>query len=234
MTHKLPGEVLAAKFKGSCCLCGGKVTPGDRIHYHQRQTEHFACAEKAAAAVEGLGELVTLTTEERPVLGVPRRTRHLEGSIVVVPLVSRGRYYREDGLSFGLSKDNGWLYTTLARPATVEEIAALEAEEAAAAEQARRRAETRAAWRELRALVQQGDKPEKAEPQGREWPAREKRRYDDDFVIIDEAGGVLWHATYNGRDGDCWAWSNWGSEIAWRIPLTDEARALLVRVGALP
>lgn len=236
MKPTLPGEITNAKFAGRCVLCGGAVQVGDRIHYNKR-TEHLTCAEEALEALAPLAGAppVVFCREEPPQLGRALRLAGCDGKNagrVVVPLVHRRRYYKEDGLSFGLSKDNGWLYTAEARPATAEEVDQLEAAEAAALamhERRRRWDEVRA---RVKATIQAGGKPEKPEPTGREWPAK-RSRFDADYLVIDEGRGLVWLVIYNGRDGDCWAWSNWGSSIVWEAPLSAELRADLVQLGAL-
>jgi hypothetical protein len=233
---ELPGEVLHAQYKGRCCLCGGQVSIGDKIHYHQRRTEHEACAQKALEALAPLAgaEPISYQREEPPELGRPVRLGPGDGAEgqVVVPLVHRRRYFREDGLSFGLSKDNGWLYTIEARPASADEVAELEAQQRAEAARAADRKRRIEAGQRVKAAIR-ATKPETPEPKGREWPAKRKN-YDDDYLIIDEEGGRVWLVVYNGRDGDCWAWNNWRSSIVYEASLTPELRADLVALGALP
>ncbi len=226
----LPGEIVAARFPGTCVRCRGKFAAGEQIHYLKATgAEHLACAEKAAAQLAGVPEedLVRYSVEEQWAPGICRAPRTRE---IVVALAATSRYYAEDGLSFGLSQDRGVLWAVTARRATPEEAAGLEARERAEEERQRRRAEQLAAWKRLlRHLQETGEKPEAADPQGEQWPA--KRNHDQDRVLLDRERGQIWLTVYNGRDGDCWAWSNAGSRIAWVAPLSEEVWALLRAAG---
>lgn len=209
--------------------CRGKFPAGAQIHYLKSTgAEHLACAEEAAEALAEVpeSERVVYSEEEEWGRGL-RRAPHTKEP--VVPLAATSRYYPEDGLSFGLSRDRGVLWTVVARRATAEETATLEAQERAEQERQGRRARQLAAWKALCKAIQAGEKPERAHPEGEQWPA--KRAYDQDRLRIDRERGVIWLVVYNGRDGDCWAWSNAGPDIAWVAPLTEEIWALLREAG---
>lgn len=226
---QLPGEIVAARFTGTCVRCRGEFPAGAQIHYLKATgAEHLACAEEAAAALAGIPEeaRVAYHVEEQWSPGLCRAPRTGE---IVVALAATSRYYAEDGLSFGLSRDRGVLWTVTARRATAEEAAELEGRERAEQERRERRARQLTAWKALCKLIQQGERPEKADPQGEQWPA--KRAYDQPRVLIDRERGQIWLVEYNGRDGDCWAHNNVAGCVAWCTALLEEVWALLREAG---
>ena len=122
---------ITAKFPGKCSECGGRISAGAQIEWSKgegaRHTKCAASSEPRAApgpiALHGgsgngcqgwtVGELI-LSGEQRRRAGGP--------DALVIVTASR-RYVREDGLSFGVGDDSGYLYSATARPATPEEIA---------------------------------------------------------------------------------------------------------------
>jgi len=130
------------------------------------------------------------------------------GSCWVVAAV-RKQWVREDGMSFGVGDESGFLYTFRLRPATEEEAAPVREAEAAAA----RRAEAR---RELAALFDQVDRDGTYEPGSHvlsgeeiEIPASGQRIYGGGrWFVIEEADGRIWAVRNNGRDGDDWGANN--------------------------
>jgi hypothetical protein len=120
-----------------------------------------------------------------------------DGSIVVVEKVS-SRYYREDGLSFGVGDDEGYVWTVTARLATESEISASDREKRTARVNSIKTSSTEAAayiysvamslepeWRGYTHCESDGD-----------WP----QAGNFQFALIGVAGSEIWVAA----DGDGW------------------------------
>lgn len=156
----------------------------------------------------------------------------------VTVLRTSSRYYRDDGLSFGVGDDSGHIYSALVRPADPEEVAQLDEREAALERkhQAERRRE------EIAALIRtDGERPFREGESDPDDVFGAKRRLKpggetvsdrqdiygggDWFVIGDE---WIWYVKNNGSDGACWGDNNvvtgGAGAIGWRIPY-DEALA---------
>lgn len=213
----LPGQILSAKYRGTCALCGTSIAVGTPIHWHLRQAAHMACAEGQHKAMGPTVELDSFEDHQDVVVGAVMR--HPYGSQkgkAIVPISRTRRYIREDGLSLGLNEDSGYLYRVVYREATADEKQAFETAEAERvakeAEQARR---YRAHQSLRRAIQDRGSKPDKVDPQGEEFPKRDGRRYDTTYLVVGES--KVWLVEYNGRDGDCWAWSNHGSDVVFEV-----------------
>jgi hypothetical protein len=160
---------------------------------------------------------------------------------IVVPVETGYRYYDEDGMSFGVGADEGYVYTAIVRPATAEEAAPILAEE----EAVRHRREVAArkdallSWRgpdEAKGAVCPrpitGPSPAGAEVVPHEAPPLYYSGVRDE-LRVDRANQLVWALSYNGRDGDTWDASNWRSFIAIHHPLTPEREALIAELTAL-
>ena len=133
-------------------------------------------------------------------------------------LKASSRYVREDGLSFGVGDDSGYIYTAIARPATDEEAAPLK--EKIAAEATRK-----AAAEQLTALREQvranGEKPSGMhEPEGERFDDTQTLYGGGDWFVI--GSEWIWHVQNNGADGDDWSRNNvrtgGAGGIGWRVP----------------
>lgn len=142
---------IKAKYNGTCRACGAFLPAGSRIDWSRDTGSRCAggCQEKTAGdgnvdapySLEGgsgygcdgwaVGQLMSAY-----LLDGKLSRKDVEGAQrtwLVVVRASR-RYIREDGMSFGLGDESGYLYSASCRLATEEEYApALEAEAKAAA-----------------------------------------------------------------------------------------------------
>lgn len=149
------------------------------------------------------------------------------------------KFYAGDGWSFGVMDESGYLYFSEVREATDAERQGLEQREA---RQARRtELEQRGTDLALAAgpdveVPEQGQTGDlRALPGVRTSPRRQQDFATVDPYIhlrVDEPGGWLWALTYNGADGDNWSYSNYGTCIARRMPLTAERAALVADLRA--
>ena len=117
------------------------------------------------------------------------------------------RYYGEDGMSFGVGDDSGYVYTATVRKATREEAAPVRAREEA--KKARKQAKEMllSIAREIR---ENGDRPElQGAPAGVriDMPGNPENIHGGGewFVIGQDR---VWHVRNNGADGDDWSANN--------------------------
>ena len=143
----------------------------------------------------------------------------LKDKLITVVSAS-SRYYREDGMSFGVGDEQGYVYSAKVRLATEDEGKSIVAAEnrAATARDIRLQLAT------LRAMIQKhGVRPEgDNSPQGeRLFDKQDIYGGGDWFVLGDRE---IWYVQNNGSDG-----SNWGANnvstggaggIGWRVPYT--------------
>jgi len=225
---------IRAKYAGRCAVCGGAISVGAKIEWNRGQkARHISCPgadSPAAPAPESnmrafsRGQGYGGTTYS---IGERIRDRS-DGSWWVAERVSK-TYIDEDGLSFGVGDESGYIYRASARPATVEEAAQFQAE--ADAREAKRLARKSADARlgELSREHMCGtDRPKlDRAPTGTVLAAWLRCSWvrDDD--------GVLWHIIDNGHDGDDWRANNAPGAVVIRVGPTcaDELIALAAAYG---
>ena len=147
-----------------------------------------------------------------------RARERVPGTPEYLTVVKSGsRYYREEGMSFGVGDEQGRVFWASCREATPEEIAPVKAARDA-------REQKRVLQKELadlaRKLQTDGERPEQADPQG-------DRILDDQNIY---GGGswwmvsvdAVWYVRNNGADGDNWAHNNvrtgGAGAIGWTLP----------------
>lgn len=163
----------------------------------------------------------TILAVDDPTLPRGAKGRH----VYAVVLTSKTRYYREDGMSFGVGDEKGHVYTHTLRPVT-------------AAELARRIDDEHGDAIELDAIreLTQLRKIEGWEyaPKAARWPDGETlikdisdaRLYGGgwEFRLV---GDEVYYIQGNGADGDDWSYNNLPSAIAHRTPAVPELVAQL-------
>ncbi len=227
---------IRARYGSTCAACGGRIEPGDLIEWSRgAAARHVTCPTRQAPAAPATPAPIQFSTtghsrNDGPAVG--STFRHRQHGIVTV-LSSRGQYIREDGMSFGLMDESGWLFAVGARPAT-------EAEAAPVLEREARTELCRTARARLAAIAKQIE-------QAGEYPARTPEGIvpegDRVFDTQDIYGGggwfvvgpeYIWYCRNNGADGDDWGRNNvrtgGAGAIGRRVPfdqaLADEIRAL--------
>jgi hypothetical protein len=208
-----------------------------------KRSEEKRAAERAAGIIQiergegyggeafGVGEVVWVDeTRYRP--------DGAQGWYVV--LSAKSHYIREDGMSFGVGEDSGYLFSATLRPATAEEAAPHQAK-AEAAQQRRQR----------RQAIEQGlrnhfaaNAPDAEYPAGPITPQGVRVNIGEgqniygtgEWFVLDNDGTHVWHVRNNGMDGDNWAYNNIGTggagAIGHRFPLTPERREILTLAQA--
>ena len=119
---------MIAKYPGRCRKCGRPINRGDQIEWESgKGAAHVECPKATAAAPtisRGSGFGGHPYTE-----GETFFDKQL-GKLITITKASQ-RYYREDGMSFGVGDESGYIYYAEYRDATPEEMAKVEADKAA-------------------------------------------------------------------------------------------------------
>ncbi len=142
------------------------------------------------------------------------------------------RYFREDGMSFGVGDESGYVYAASARAATPEETA-IEEEKRAKKEVAKQKVVDRENIAKL--IRDTGDRPD-----GSFTPEGEMRYINSDSIVY--GGGSwfvlgpewIWYVKNNGGDGDNWGNNNiktgGAGAIGWRVPATPELAEKIIKL----
>lgn len=221
---------MTARYNGFCRQCGRKILAGTEILYSQDEgATHVDCGEEGEDVAPALSQpspehSIRISQGEgyggRPYqVGQILATADADEWLIV--LSASKTYYREDGMSFGVGDEHGYIYSATCRPATPEEAAPTIAERAEA--QARRQAVSDLAAEHARIIEEgqpghspEGERVNVGEGQtiygGGEW-----------FVVGPE---WIWAVRNNGADGDSWANNNISTggagAIGRRVPTTPE------------
>lgn len=234
--------LITARYAGICAGCGETIVPGRQIAYDPdtKLVYHPNC--QAAAAIPapfrlsgGSGYGCRPWTPGQVVrCSDILRERGYPEYVAVVRVGER--YYGQDGMSFGVGDESGYVYWAQCREATPEEIAIAHQAE----EDARRREEARRRVRQIKEdIVNHGERPAKAGAVRGEvlFDTQDIYGGGDWFVIQPEA---IWYVRNNGADGDDWSRNNVATggagAVGWRVPfsqeLVDELRQLARLLGA--
>lgn len=200
---------LDAKWAGTCRKCGQSFPAGTRIDYVRGAgSAHVTCptpsvATASAAGSDAADAPFVITRDcgrSKPMIdgevGQTLRMRSKPGEVgkVVTVVRQHRRWVSEDGLSFGLSDDSGWVLTLCCREATEKERARLEADEAqeqAARAEATRIRDERRALEQL--FLESGERPAGShDVEGEEIPVSSSARAygGGSWLIIEPAAFV--------------------------------------------
>ena len=151
--------------------------------------------------------------------------RHRDGKIITV-VAYRSQYFAEDGLTFGVGAESGYLHKASCRPATQEESDAVIAAECKS--EARRQSDV--AYPSL-FDKEAGERvpPRRRRPSGETVKIKGGHSITGHGteVLIEEGETYVWVIEDNGADGHCWANTNIGTpgyagEIGFRFDATPE------------
>ncbi len=234
---------ITARYPGRCAKCGQPIRPGQPINWYPqtRQTTHVTCSATKS-------ETTTTTQEAAPyhlsggegygytgwhrgqVVRTPQRLREQGYPEWLYVLRTGQRYYREDGMSFGVGDESGYVYSAECREATPEEAAPH-------IEATRRQAEIKAAKVRVAEIARQirqfGERPERneANAQGEQLLGERTIYGGGEWFVVAEDG--VWYVQGNSGDGDDWSASNLPGAIGWRIPLDRALAEELRRLAAI-
>ncbi|MEA4884237.1 MAG: hypothetical protein VB144_11400 [Clostridia bacterium] len=234
---------IQARYPGKCAKCGQAIQPGDAINWDKttRRTEHVTCpkhvevpqATKTYTLYAGSGDGHRGWQRGQIMrAGDSYRDRGYPEWLCVLDASSK--YYRYDGMSFGVGDESGYAYTATCREATPDEAAPYIAKREAALKVKAAKARLEEIKRDIQ---QRGERPE-----ANDNNARGERIFDtqtiygggDWFVLNDSE---IWYVRNNGRDGDCWSTNNvttgGAGAIGRRIPRDEALVAELRELAAI-
>jgi len=242
--------VIEARYPGSCSRCGGRIKRGEKIEWSKGSgASHVKCERETDTSTpapyhlhggsgygcEGwqAGQIVLAHTLNGK--HVPRKTEGAKETWFFVVRASR-RYVREDGMSFGVGDEEGYLYSADCREATAEESAPNIAERKIRDAKKSALADLDILCREIRETGERPDGQNEVSGKTLAERGREQQIYGGGDWIVD-AGDFLWFVQNNGADGDDWSCNNvrtgGAGAIGWRVRWTDDLRARVARIVAV-
>jgi hypothetical protein len=230
---------IIAKYRGQCSKCGREIKPGQKIEWERgAPSRHTACDGHAKSSAPTTGTIRVARGSGYG--GQPYEVgskffdddNRAHSHAVVVVRASK-RYVREDGMSFGVGDEEGYIYCADCRLATDDER-----RELLDSRHAEALAEDRA--RRVVALKLEIDTTGE-HPAGEHDPdgevlfetGRDARFYGGgEWLVV--CADYVWHVRNNGADGDDWRGNNISTggagAIGHRVPATPE---LLARIASL-
>ena len=183
--------------------CRPQIAGGMRETYMERYQIH---RQSYAAWEQEYAEARAVWEKESEAAKAALTGTEDDGPAFLYVLTASRRYYREDGMAFGVGDESGYVYRATCRPATEEEAAPVRAQR----ESAQRRSQAAAALNAVfTTIVQDGAYPEgQHQPEGERvpvGPGQDLYGGGQWFVIGD---AWIWAITNNGADGDNWAHNN--------------------------
>lgn len=236
--------IITAKYNSTCPKCGRYIDAGEKVEWRPgTKATHIECneADSTKPVAKSNGKSAKPKTEQGPYKvsrgqgygGQPYRvgavvrntaTQVAKGEpLWLTVLTTSQEYVREDGLSFGVGDESGYIYYASARAATPEEVATVEQELLTA--KARKMA--RMELDKLHGhILSTGKTPEGRQTlKGEIIEVKPRDIYGGGywFVLEDE---WIWAVRNNGRDGDDWGQNNvttgGAGAIGRRIPRDQE------------
>jgi hypothetical protein len=223
--YKVVTQTLTAKYTSRCLVCGGRINPGETIHYQKGKGSWHAACEMPdltdAIHLSGGSGYGCQGWTPGQVIHNPRPN----GPEFLFILTAAQRYIREDGLSFGVGDEQGYIYEAAARAATDEEAAPLRARIAARQRRAAAEAERAAVARLVRDTGEFPDTP--VQPVGQTVTDRQNIYGGGDWFVVGPEW--IWYVQNNGSDGGDWAANNvrtgGAGAMGWRVPHTPDLEA---------
>lgn len=225
---------ITARYPGTCTVCGRPIGVGDQIEWTRgEKPRHTKCSAAVAQVPAGSAIPASIRISQGSGYGnqpyeVGQIVRQRESGTVLTVLRATQHYIREDGLSFGVGADHGYIYRAECRLATSDEVATFEARE----KSARKKAE---AYEFLRALVARPTEYGGIYVEGEHSPEGETLMFPGfgdqlygggAWVIVTDDS--LWIVRNNGHDGDNWSRNNvrtgGAGAIGYKAPRTLEQR----------
>jgi len=150
--------------------------------------------------------------------GETMRNPRDDGPKYVTIISASKKYFRHDGMSFGVGDEQGYVFSAIAREATEEESAQLREDEAASTEKKRAKTALQGISAEIK---KDGERPDGLNvPDGTNYADTQNIYGGGEwFTIGDE---YIWYVKNNGMDGDNWSSNNvrtgGAGGIGWRVP----------------
>jgi len=237
---------ITAKYPGKCSKCGQAIQVGSQIEWEKgKGARHSHCPTVQApvndpnvikiSQGQGYGGREFKPGEVIRASWWGENRERKEGILTV--LSASKRYIRDDGMSFGVGDEQGYIFSAICRLATEQEAAPL-------LDQERKMAEKKAAKIRLEEIegmiVKIGQQPRPADPQGEILMNTRNIYGGGDWWVI--GADFIWYIKNNGMDGDDWRLNNvrtgGAGAIGWMLPvseypdLAEEIRKIATHIGA--
>lgn len=227
------GNPFQARYGNSLCAdCKKPIEAGQMVRYRypEKALTHQTCEEIEPTPYRvtgGSGNGCQGWNKGQVIKVNPER---YDGHEFLFVVMAQSRYFREDGLSFGVGDDQGHLYTAHCRPATKEEAAPVRQQTG----ERKQKLKAKARVIEISRMIQsEGERPEgPVSPEGdRLFDSQNIHGGGTWFVI---GADHIWFIRNNGADGDDWRVNNvrtgGAGAIGWRVDfdvaLAEELRTL--------
>jgi hypothetical protein len=193
----------------------------------ERQSEQERRKREQERLKPGPGERIVRfygrSRHDGPRIGHTFRERKTGDVVTVVRVESE---YYEDGLSFGMPEDEGWLHKAYVRPAEAEQTTQVEKGE----EKEKSRARATRRRRSIQQYIQRrGTVPSGDHQLGRERLLIQGARlipYGGGSWFAVQPGKAVWFVQNNGADGDDWSRNNvltaGAGAIGWKVPYNEK------------
>lgn len=198
---------ITAKYQGKCIKCGQDINPGDQINWEKgRGSYHIECPERRK---QELPENAFRVGRGQGYGGHDYRVgetfRDRKHGLVTV-LSSSKTYYREDGMSFGVGDESGYVFSAVVRPATDDESAPILEQE----EEIRRKNTAKVRLQQIADDIRtNGDRPSDAQPTGDRYMDTQDIYGGGSWFVV--GADYIWYVRNNGMDGDNWGDNNVGT-----------------------
>lgn len=234
---------IKSRFSSNCIECGLKINEGEEIYYLRNKGAWHVDCSVAKEEDRKEHEIAPYKISRGSAYG----ESYLPGQIIEAPkyLQEEGikylyvvkaseRYFKYDGLSFGVGDESGYVYTAHCRKATTEEATSL-------IEKKKKAEERKAVQNELAEIKTQiqetGERPEEDVTLNGEIICEENKHLvvsgGGTWFVIEE--NAIWFVQNNGGDGDDWSYNNictgGAGAIGWKVPYNTELANRLRKIN---
>jgi hypothetical protein len=237
---------ITARYPGKCRKCGGSISVGEQIEWEKGNgASHVKCPEKHAQKPDDPNEIKIsggsgygcIGWEAGQVILNPYHgnDRYKTNEAWRVPeylivLFASKRYCIEDGMSFGVGDEHGYIYSARCRAATVEEATPLIEAQRIMDLQNQAKKELEAIKKQIREI---GEYPQgENHPEGDRWFDTQSIYGGGDWFVVSPEW--IWYIQNNGMDGDDWSKNNvmtgGAGAIGGRVRRTDELEERLTKI----
>lgn len=224
--------VMKSRYTGKCRKCGQTINIGDDIDWTRSGgANHLHCPEAVPLFADvicisggsGYGDYPYKVGE----------TYWNEKHGYITALTAKSKYYREDGLSFGVGDDRGYIYYAQCRLATDEEVKPLLKQKQIKEAKVEAKKELHKIEEEI---IATGEYPDKGtETIGVRIMDTQNIYGGGDWWVLGEEW--IWYIRNNGMDGDSWADNNIHTGGAgargWRISATEEMAEKIIKIAEI-
>jgi hypothetical protein len=236
------GAQFPAEYPGRCSSCGHPIKVGDLVEWSSGgKIKHVTCPQKTTDTSNepssgerkiSIGEGYGGTPFQ---VGSVISVRNKETGVVKPMTVKKAwsKYFSEDGLSFGVGDDSGYIYYAIVAPPTPDEIQAYQLQ--------LNRTQEKKDLERLRTQVANEIRdsgefpPGENEPEGKIYSSTQTRYGEGDWFVIGPQW--IWYVLNNGSDWVHWRHNNvltgGAGALGWRVPYTEDLAEKIKKFSSL-